>query len=103
MDGAIQSFNAVTGNKEGGVANFYLESAQNDVEAAINMFMESGGAVPDAAGQDEGGEEASEEQHEGRVSKLSVVDRDEEEQRCDDRVPQIARTHRPNRCSLVTL
>ena len=51
MDEQIASFNAVTGNENAETAKFFLESSQGNVEAAINMFLESGGAVPGAEAQ----------------------------------------------------
>ena len=78
---AAQSFNAVTGNTDENVAKFYLESAQNDVETAINMFLESGGQVPSSAMDASDGEPAAA-QPEAAAPKLNVVsEKDDEEQR----------------------
>jgi hypothetical protein len=49
----IPTFMAVTGCGDEATAKFYLESANNDVEQAINMFMEGGG-VPLGEGSADG-------------------------------------------------
>jgi ribosomal protein L12E/L44/L45/RPP1/RPP2 len=88
MDEATQSFNAVTGNDNPEVAKFFLESANQNVEVAINMFMESGGSVP-AAGQaaaqpDQDDDDDEEEEGAEQATKVSVTAgaKDDEEQRC---------------------
>lgn len=51
----LATFLAVTGCEDEASAKFFLESANNDVEQAINMYMEQGGAaavVEGAAAQD---------------------------------------------------
>jgi hypothetical protein len=47
MDDNLAAFLTVTGCQDEASAKFYLESANNDVEQAINMYMEQGGAAPD--------------------------------------------------------
>lgn len=47
MDDAISTFMGVTGCEDQATAKFYLESCGNDVDQAVNNFMESGGAAPD--------------------------------------------------------
>jgi UBA-like domain len=46
----LATFLAVTGCEDEASAKFFLESANNDVGQAINMYMEQGGAAPIAEG-----------------------------------------------------
>lgn len=41
----LATFLAITGCEDEASAKFFLESANNDVEQAINMYMEQGGAA----------------------------------------------------------
>lgn len=50
MDDNLETFKAVTNCEDDASAKFFLESANNDVQQAINMYMEQGGAIPADAG-----------------------------------------------------
>lgn len=46
MDDNVATFMGVTGCEDRGTAQFYLESSGNDLDQAVNNYMESGGAAP---------------------------------------------------------
>lgn len=84
LDEATASFNAVTGNDKPDVAKFFLDSSDQNVEVAINMFMESGGAMPGAGQEEEAAVEEEEEEESKPAPNMSVTatGKDDEEQRC---------------------
>lgn len=63
MDENISTFMGVTGCEDRGTASFYLESCGNDLDQAVNNYLESGGTaqgeVQPAAEQSDDAAEAS--------------------------------------------
>lgn len=61
MDDQISVFMGVTGCEDQATAKFYLESCGNDVDQAVNNYMESGGAAPEQlqSGADESDDAAA--------------------------------------------
>lgn len=51
MDEALSTFMAVTGCEDQKTAQFFLDSSGNDIDQAVNSYMESGGAVPNEVQQ----------------------------------------------------
>lgn len=85
MDEHIPTFMAVTGCSDTATAKFYLESANNDVEQAINTFMEGGGVPLGGEAADDQAGEAGNEGNQGGAFSVGMAEPKPggaEEQRC---------------------